>query len=132
MCLSAKDKEKEAEVSPEKKGKEGEKDVENGKAESTVDEYTSSLGQCPVFYDFGTMVEPISGRLAQDLSYSLITALQQECTRASSPEMKAGEWVYLCVAHGNDGAMEVCFVHNITSTINLTSWFCTLGSIVAL
>ena len=21
--------------------------------------------------------------------------------------MKAGEWLYLCVAHGNDGAMEV-------------------------
>jgi hypothetical protein len=21
--------------------------------------------------------------------------------------MKAGEWMYLCVAHGNDGAMEV-------------------------
>lgn len=34
--------------------------------------------------------------------------LQQECTRASCPEMKAGEWLYLCVAHGNDGAMEVC------------------------
>jgi hypothetical protein len=33
--------------------------------------------------------------------------LQQECTRASCPEMKAGEWMYLCVAHGNDGAMEV-------------------------
>lgn len=33
--------------------------------------------------------------------------LQQECTRASCPEMKAGEWLYLCVAHGNDGGMEV-------------------------
>lgn len=33
--------------------------------------------------------------------------LQQECTRSSCPEMKAGEWLYLCVAHGNDGAMEV-------------------------
>jgi Mob1/phocein family protein len=33
--------------------------------------------------------------------------LQQECTRATCPEMKAGEWMYLCVAHGNDGAMEV-------------------------
>ena len=33
--------------------------------------------------------------------------LQQECTRASCPEMKAGEWLYLCVAHGNEGAMEV-------------------------
>jgi hypothetical protein len=46
-------------------------------------------------------------RLAQDLSHPLITMLQQECTRASCPEMKAGEWLYLCVAHGNEGAMEV-------------------------
>ena len=46
-------------------------------------------------------------RLAQDLSHPLITMLQQECTRATCPEMKAGEWMYLCVAHGNDGAMEV-------------------------
>lgn len=46
-------------------------------------------------------------RLAQDLSHPLITMLQQECTRSSCPQMKAGEWLYLCVAHGNDGAMEV-------------------------
>jgi Mob1/phocein family len=36
--------------------------------------------------------------------------LQQECTRATCPEMKAGEWMYLCVAHGNDGAMEASLV----------------------
>jgi hypothetical protein len=71
-------------------------------------------GQCPVFCDFGTMDEPISRRLAQDLSYPLITTLQQESTRASCPEMKAGEWLYLCVVHGNDGAMEVCSVHITT------------------
>ncbi|KAH9852492.1 Mob1/phocein, partial [Lenzites betulinus] len=47
-------------------------------------------------------------RVAQDLSHPLITMLQQECTRNSCPEMKAGEWLYLCVAHGNDGAMEQC------------------------
>ena len=63
------------------------------------------------------MDEPISRRLAQDLSYPLITTLQQECTRASCPEMKAGEWLYLCVAHGNDGAMEVCLVYISTHTI---------------
>lgn len=33
--------------------------------------------------------------------------LQQECGRSTCPEMKAGEWLYLCVAHGTDGAMEV-------------------------
>jgi hypothetical protein len=49
-------------------------------------------------------------RLAQDLSHPLITMLQQECTRATCPEMKAGEWMYLCVAHGNDGAMEASLV----------------------
>ncbi|KAF9226287.1 Mob1/phocein [Gyrodon lividus] len=47
-------------------------------------------------------------RLAQDLSHPLITMLQQECTRNSCSQMKAGEWLYLCVAHGNDGAMEQC------------------------
>ncbi|KAF9236039.1 Mob1/phocein, partial [Melanogaster broomeanus] len=47
-------------------------------------------------------------RLAQDLSHPLITMLQLECTRTSCPQMKAGEWLYLCVAHGNDGAMEQC------------------------
>ncbi|KDQ22347.1 hypothetical protein PLEOSDRAFT_1109456 [Pleurotus ostreatus PC15] len=47
-------------------------------------------------------------RLAQDLTHPLITMLQQECTRATCPEMKAGEWLYLCVAHGTDGAMESC------------------------
>ncbi|EIW77296.1 Mob1 phocein [Coniophora puteana RWD-64-598 SS2] len=47
-------------------------------------------------------------RLAQDLTHPLITMLQQECTRVSCREMKAGEWLYLCVAHGNDGAMEQC------------------------
>ncbi|KAI0360559.1 Mob1/phocein [Trametes cingulata] len=47
-------------------------------------------------------------RVAQDLSHPLITMLQQECTRGTCPEMKAGEWLYLCVAHGNEGAMEQC------------------------
>src|SRR6266702_5568798 len=53
------------------------------------------------------LMTPSTRRLAQDLSHPLITMLQQECTRATCPEMKAGEWMYLCVAHGNDGAMEV-------------------------
>ncbi|KAI0072065.1 Mob1/phocein [Panus rudis PR-1116 ss-1] len=47
-------------------------------------------------------------RLAQDLSHPLITMLQQECTRQTCPEMKAGEWLYLCVAHGNESATEQC------------------------
>ncbi|EJD05475.1 Mob1/phocein [Fomitiporia mediterranea MF3/22] len=63
-------------------------------------------------------------RLAQDLTHPLITLLQQECSRASCPEMKAGEWLYLCVAHGNDGAMEQCcaidyIIHTLDSATAL-------------
>jgi hypothetical protein len=47
-------------------------------------------------------------RLAQDLNHPLITTLQQECTRETCPEMKAGEWLFLCVAHGNGPNVEVC------------------------
>ncbi|KAF8524027.1 Mob1/phocein, partial [Gautieria morchelliformis] len=63
-------------------------------------------------------------RLAQDLTHPLITMLQQECTRQTCPEMKAGEWLYLCVAHGNSGAMEHCcaidyIVHTLDSATAL-------------
>ena len=60
--------------------------------------------------------ERTPSRLAQDLSHPLITMLQQECTRSTCPEMKAGEWLYLCVAHGNEGAMEV------RATVPLALW----------
>ncbi|KAI6010138.1 Mob1/phocein [Pisolithus marmoratus] len=66
-------------------------------------------------------------RLAQDLSHPLITTLQQECTRSSCPQMQAGEWLYLCVAHGNDEALEQCcaidyIVHTVdTATALLNS-----------
>ncbi|KDQ60412.1 hypothetical protein JAAARDRAFT_32814 [Jaapia argillacea MUCL 33604] len=68
--------------------------LKDGKGEITVDE------ACWVYEQLR--------RLAQDLTHPLITMLQLECTRATCPEMKAGEWLYLCVAHGNDGAMEQC------------------------
>ncbi|KAJ7624934.1 Mob1/phocein [Roridomyces roridus] len=80
------------------KEKEKEKEVDAGddgkKTEVTVDEACWKYEQLR--------------RLAQDLSHPLITMLQQVCTRTTCPEMKAGEWLYLCVAHGNDGAMEQC------------------------
>ena len=60
-----------------------------------------------IFFQFVFVAKSFSRRLAQDLSHSLITTLQQECTCASCPEVKAREWLYLCVAHGNDGATEV-------------------------
>ncbi|KAH7911185.1 Mob1/phocein [Hygrophoropsis aurantiaca] len=47
-------------------------------------------------------------RPAQNLSHPLITMCQQDCTWVSYAEMKAREWLYLWVAHGNDGAMEQC------------------------
>ncbi|KAI4527090.1 hypothetical protein K525DRAFT_232504 [Schizophyllum commune Loenen D] len=63
-------------------------------------------------------------RLAQDLTHPLCTMLQLECNRQTCPEMKAGEWLYLCVAHGNDGAMEQCcaidyILHTIDSATAL-------------
>ncbi|KAI0944788.1 hypothetical protein AcW1_001641 [Taiwanofungus camphoratus] len=90
--------EQEREAVEDTKGEEGEKgdkDVAvDGKSEIAVDE------ACWIYEQLR--------RLAQDLSHPLITMLQQECTRQSCPEMKAGEWLYLCVAHGNEGAMEQC------------------------
>ncbi|PPQ71578.1 hypothetical protein CVT24_006433 [Panaeolus cyanescens] len=86
------DKEKEKTEGKEEEA-EGDKESEK-KGEVTVDE------ACWVYEHLR--------RLAQDLTHPLITTLQQECTRATCPEMKAGEWLYLCVAHGNDGAMEQC------------------------
>ena len=59
-------------------------------------------------------------RLAQDLTYPLITLLQAECTRQTCPEMKAGEWLYLCVAHGNGGNMEVRIVARSCCWMTLT------------
>ena len=69
------------EISPEKKGKECDKDLENGKAESTGAVEVSVL--CYKFFDSWMDLY-----LGADLSYPLITTLQQECTRASCSEMK--------------------------------------------
>jgi len=82
--------------SPEYKEREKEKDKdeEDKRPDVSVDE------SCWVYEHLR--------RLAQDLSHPLITSLQQECNRISCPEMKAGEWLYLCVAHGNENSMEVC------------------------
>ncbi|KAF5350781.1 hypothetical protein D9758_010335 [Tetrapyrgos nigripes] len=89
---------------------EKEKSTDSKKNEVTVDE------PCWIYEQLR--------RLAQDLSHPLITTLQQECNRSTCPEMKAGEWLYLCVAHGNDGAMEQCcaidyILHTIDSATAL-------------
>jgi hypothetical protein len=39
-----------------------------------------------------------TSRLPQDLT-PLVTSLLPICNRETCPEMKAAEWVYLCVAH---------------------------------
>ncbi|KAG8945003.1 hypothetical protein FRC04_001258 [Tulasnella sp. 424] len=60
-------------------------------------------------------------RLAQDLTHPLITSLQAECNRTTCPEMKAGEWLYLCVAHGTgpSATMEqCCAIDYITHTLD--------------
>ncbi|KAG6897494.1 hypothetical protein C0992_001099 [Termitomyces sp. T32_za158] len=85
---------KEKEVDSEGHKSDDGEDDERGKNEPTVDE------ACWIYEQLR--------RLAQDLTHPLITMLQQECTRASCPEMKAGEWLYLCVAHGTDGNVEQC------------------------
>ncbi|EJD52411.1 Mob1/phocein [Auricularia subglabra TFB-10046 SS5] len=68
--------------------------------------------------DEGCWVYEQLRRLAQDLTHPLITTLQQECTRQSCPEMKAGEWLYLCVAHGNGGTTECCAIDYILHTLD--------------
>jgi hypothetical protein len=117
----------------------GDKDVKN---EFAVDEACWIYEQlryayvpCPCL-DESIVAHFVSQRrLAQDLSHPLITMLQQECTRATCPEMKAGEWMYLCVAHGNDGAMEVSLIisrikkidisNRRNSNVVLSTTFCT-------
>ncbi|KAG6844859.1 hypothetical protein H0H87_002982 [Tephrocybe sp. NHM501043] len=85
-------KEKEVDESEKNEARDERDDTEEKKNEVTVDE------ACWIYEQLR--------RLAQDLTHPLITMLQQECTRASCPEMKAGEWLYLCVAHGTDGNVE--------------------------
>ncbi|KAF9652725.1 Mob1/phocein [Thelephora ganbajun] len=81
-------------------------------------------GKCDVTVDEPCWIYEQLRRLAQDLSHPLITTLQEECTRQTCPEMKAGEWLYLCVAHGNEGAMEQCcaidyIIHTVDSATAL-------------
>ncbi|KAG7086851.1 hypothetical protein E1B28_002772 [Marasmius oreades] len=104
---------KDSKPSEEQKAEDGSKlaeDKEGKEKDTAVDEY------CWIYEHLR--------RLAQDLTHPLITMLQQECNRSTCPEMKAGEWLYLCVAHGNDGAMEQCcaidyILHTIDSATAL-------------
>ena len=56
--------------------------------------------------------------MALDLSHPFITSLQEQCTRDSCPEMKAGEWLYLCAAHATVNEHECCAIDYITHTLD--------------
>ncbi|KAJ8514836.1 hypothetical protein ONZ45_g7668 [Pleurotus djamor] len=81
---------------------------EDGKVAEDGDGNTGETRKGEVLVDKACWIYEQLRRLAQDLTHPLITMLQQECSRRTCPEMKAGEWLYLCVAHGTDGAMESC------------------------
>ncbi|KAJ3576698.1 hypothetical protein NP233_g246 [Leucocoprinus birnbaumii] len=85
----------------------GEKAEQEGK-ESSGTEGEKAGDEKDVTVDEACWIYEQLRRLAQDLTHPLITTLQQECSRTTCPEMKAGEWLYLCVAHGTEGAMEQC------------------------
>ncbi|CCM00782.1 uncharacterized protein FIBRA_02824 [Fibroporia radiculosa] len=90
----------------EREGSEGEEGGRENGADAQKD--GGAEGKSEVVVDESCWIYEQLRRLAQDLSHPLITMLQQECTRQTCPEMKAGEWLYLCVAHGTEGAMEQC------------------------
>jgi hypothetical protein len=112
----------EGEIDPMQSGKAEEKERERDrKNEINVDEscwiyeqlrYVRGIKSSKLFFSTGLWYR----RLAQDLTHPLITMLQAECTRSSCPEMKAGEWLYLCVAHGTDGAMEVSILEQMDNS----------------
>ena len=57
-------------------------------------------------------------RLCIDLSYPFVTALQEACSRETCPEMKAGEWLYLCAAHASSAETECCAIDYIVHTLD--------------
>ncbi|KAF5383251.1 hypothetical protein D9615_004844 [Tricholomella constricta] len=100
-------KEKEKGAESDDTGRDKDKDKETDTVDNTGEESEGKVKN-EITVDEACWIYEQIRRLAQDLTHPLITMLQQECTRASCPEMKAGEWLYLCVAHGNEGAMEQC------------------------
>lgn len=57
-------------------------------------------------------------RFSQDLSHPFVSALQNECARVTCPEMKAGEWLYLCAAHAT--ANEVRLIDRLICLLSST------------
>ena len=65
-------------------------------------------------------------RLAIDLSHPFVVALQEHCSRETCPEMKAGEWLYLCAAHAT--ANEVCLAMSIAQASRQLVFLITISS----
>ncbi|KAK8847403.1 hypothetical protein IAR55_005261 [Kwoniella newhampshirensis] len=59
-------------------------------------------------------------RIPIDLT-PLLTSLLPICTRETCPQMKADEWLYLCVAHGGGGTEECCAIDYILHTVDSTT-----------
>ncbi|KAG0149359.1 hypothetical protein CROQUDRAFT_59331 [Cronartium quercuum f. sp. fusiforme G11] len=57
-------------------------------------------------------------RFSQDLSYPFVSSLQIECKRSTCPEMKAGEWLYLCAAHATANENDCCAIDYIVHTLD--------------
>ncbi|KIL59925.1 hypothetical protein M378DRAFT_26752 [Amanita muscaria Koide BX008] len=89
-------------------GKPGSKEGDESSESAKNDDKEAEKARSDVTVDEACWIYEQLRRLAQDLTHPLITMLQQECSRSTCSEMKAGEWLYLCVAHGTDGAMEQC------------------------
>ncbi|KAK4686652.1 hypothetical protein P7C73_g3471, partial [Tremellales sp. Uapishka_1] len=59
-------------------------------------------------------------RIPIDLT-PLITSLLTVCSKDSCAQMKADEWLYLCVAHGSGGIEECCAIDYILHTLDATT-----------
>lgn len=56
-------------------------------------------------------------RLPLDLT-PLLTSLLPVCTRSTCPEMRAGEWQYICVAHEGRAGEDCCAIDYILHTVD--------------
>lgn len=58
----------------------------------------------------------LTRRLTRDLNILVVALINDGCTSKSCPEMRAGEWQYLCAAH--DQPQPCCAIEYITHTLD--------------
>ncbi|KAL7271900.1 hypothetical protein RUND412_005312 [Rhizina undulata] len=58
----------------------------------------------------------LTRRLTRDLNVLVVALLNDNCTAASCPEMRAGEWQYLCAVH--DPPQSCCAIDYSTHTLD--------------